>query len=85
MPPARAEPVSSERMDDATGPRPLPSLAAVGAGVGLFAALWLVPDLTPSDAVAVVGQESLHARIAEELPPDAMPLSARFVLEHLGT
>jgi uncharacterized membrane protein len=74
MRPALGEPVSSDRMDDATGPRPLPSLAAVGAGVGLLAALWLVPDLTPSDAVPVVGQESLHARIAEELPPDASGL-----------
>jgi uncharacterized membrane protein len=57
-------------MEDAHGPRPLPSFAAIGAGLALLVALWLLPDLTPSDDIPVVGQESLHGRIVEELPPD---------------
>ena len=70
-------------MDDATGPRPLPSIAAIGAGVVLLLGFWLLPDLTPDDAVPVVGQVSLHARIVEELPPDAsgLPRFAVVVLD----
>lgn len=61
-------------MDDAHGPRPLPSFVAIGAGAMLLVALWLLPDLTPTEDIPVVGQESLHARIIEELPPDASGL-----------
>jgi uncharacterized membrane protein len=70
-------------MDDAHGPRPLPSFAAIGAGLILLVAIWLLPDLTPTDDIPVVGQESLHARIVEELSPDAsgLPRFAVVVLD----
>jgi uncharacterized membrane protein len=70
-------------MDDVPGPRPLPSLAAIGAGVAFLLALWLLPDLTPTDAIGVVGQESLHGRIVEELTPDESGLP-RFAIEVLA-
>lgn len=69
-------------MDDASGPRPLPSLVAVVAGIVLLAALWLLPDLTPTDDVSMIGQESLHARIVEELPAGSTRLP-RFAVEVL--
>lgn len=70
-------------MDDAAEPRPLPSLAVIGVGLLLLLGLWLLPDLTPPDAIPVVGQQSLHARITEELPPDAsgLPRFAVVVLD----
>jgi uncharacterized membrane protein len=43
------------------------SLPSVAIGLALVAALWLLPDLTPSDAVPVVGQRSHHAVIVEDL------------------
>ncbi len=46
------------------------SLPAIGIGLLLLAGLWLLPDLTPSEAIPVVGQTSLHGRLTEELPPD---------------
>ena len=64
---------------DAGGrPRSRPS----AFGLVLLAALWLLPDLTPTDAIPVVGQESLHGRIVETLPPDASGLP-RHVVEIL--
>jgi uncharacterized membrane protein len=50
------------------------------AGLVLVAALWLLPDLTPSDAVPVVGQRSDHAVVVEELPPNESGLP-RFAVE----
>ena len=69
-------------MHDADGPRPLPSLVAVGAGIVLLVVVWLVPDLAPREDIPVIGQESLHARIVEALPPDASGLP-RFTVEVL--
>jgi len=57
-------------MDDSLGRRWTASLRAVALGLVLLAGLWLLPDLTPSDAIPAVGQESLHARIVESLEPD---------------
>ena len=50
------------------------SLVSVVVGLVLVAALWLLPDLTPSDAIPVVGQRSDHAVIVEELGIDATGL-----------
>jgi uncharacterized membrane protein len=47
------------------------ALVAVGGGAVLLAALWLLPDISPSDAVPVIGQQNDHARIVELLGPDA--------------
>ena len=54
------------------------SLPAIVVGVALVAGLWLMPDLTPSDAVPVVGQRSDRGRIVEELGIDTtgLPLFA---------
>lgn len=70
-------------MDAGPGPRAVPSLVAIGLGAVLLTALWLLPDLTPRDAIPVIGQESLHARLVEELPPDASGLP-RFTVEVIG-
>ena len=43
------------------------SLVAIGIGLALLVGLWVLPDLAPDDAVPVVGQESLHARIVEPI------------------
>ena len=51
--------------------RALPSLIA---GIALLAGVWLLPDLTPSDAVPVVGQEGLHGRIHAAVAEDASGL-----------
>lgn len=64
------------------GPRLGASLVAVGTGLLLLAALVLMPDLTPADAVPLVGQQNQHARILEELPPDVTGLP-RFRVEVL--
>lgn len=69
-------------MDHTLGRRLAASLPAIGIGLALLAGLWLLPDLTPTDAVGVVGQESLHGRIAEALPDDAAGLP-RFAVEVL--
>jgi uncharacterized membrane protein len=54
------------------------SLASIVVGLVLVTALWLMPDLTPSDAIPVVGQRSDHARIVEDLGTDTtgLPLFA---------
>ena len=56
------------------------SLPSVLIGVALVLGVWLLPDLTPSDAIPVVGQRSDHARIVRELPPDASGIG-RFEVE----
>jgi uncharacterized membrane protein len=43
------------------------SLPSIAIGLVLVAAIWLLPDLTPSDAIPVVGQRSDHAVIVEDL------------------
>ncbi|HEY6608613.1 MAG TPA: YibE/F family protein, partial [Candidatus Limnocylindria bacterium] len=55
-------------------------MAAIVIGLALLAGLWLLPDLTPPDAVPVIGQTSLHGRITEELEPDASG-APRFAVE----
>jgi uncharacterized membrane protein len=67
-------------MDDTQGRRWTASLRAVGVGLILLTALWLLPDLTPTDAIPAVGQESLHGRIVETLEPDASGLPRHVVL-----
>lgn len=46
------------------------SPGAIIVGLLLLAALWLLPDLTPADAIPAVGQASLHGRVVEALEPD---------------
>ncbi|CAN5154491.1 hypothetical protein BH23CHL9_BH23CHL9_10380 [soil metagenome] len=50
------------------------SLPAILIGSALLAALWFMPDLTPADAIPVVGQESLHGRVTQSLETDASGL-----------
>ena len=69
-------------MHDSTSPRLGASLVAIVAGLLLLAGIILMPDLTPSDAVPVVGQQNERGRIAEELPPDVTGLP-RFAVEML--
>jgi uncharacterized membrane protein len=59
------------------------TIPAVLIGSGLVAGLWLMPDLTPADAMPVVGQRSDHARIVEALgtDPTGLPLFAVEVLD----
>jgi uncharacterized membrane protein len=59
------------------------SLPAILGGLVLLAVIWLLPDLTPADAVPVVGQRSDHARIVESLGTDAtgLPLFAVEIVE----
>jgi uncharacterized membrane protein len=69
-------------MDDARRARVAPSLVAIVGGVALLVGLWLMPDLAPTDGIPVIGQESLHGRIVEELPADVSGLP-RFAVEVL--
>lgn len=69
-------------MDDTLGRRLAGSAVAMVIGLAALAGLWLLPDLTPADAIPAVGQESLHGRITESLEPDAAGL-ARFRVEVL--
>ena len=69
-------------MKDTVGRRWTASLPAIGIGLVLLIGLWLLPDLTPSDAIPVIGQESLHGRLVGELEPDASGLP-RFEVEVL--
>jgi uncharacterized membrane protein len=50
------------------------SLPSVVIGLVMVAALWLLPDFTPSDAIPVVGQRSDHAIIVEERGSDGTGL-----------
>lgn len=54
------------------------ALPAIVGGIALLALLWLMPDLTPSDAIPVIGQSSERARIVESLDTNAsgLPLFA---------
>lgn len=60
------------------------SLPAIVGGLVLLAVIWLLPDLTPPDAVPVIGQRSDHARIVESLGTDATGLP-RFAVEIVQT
>ena len=56
------------------------SLPSIVIGLALVAGLWLLPDLTPSEAIPVVGQHSEHARILEARGTDSTGLP-RFLVE----
>ena len=56
---------------------------AVGVGLLLLAGLWLLPDLTPTDLVPDIGQESLHARVVDDLGADATGLPT-YLVELIG-
>jgi uncharacterized membrane protein len=56
------------------------ALPSVLIGLVLVAALWLMPDLTPSDAIPVVGQRSDHGSIVEDLGTNDTGLP-RFAVE----
>ena len=60
------------------------ALPAILGGLAVLAVLWFMPDLTPDDAVPVVGQESDHARIVEALGTDPSGLP-RFGVELVGS
>jgi len=70
-------------MPDSLARRIGASVPAIAGGLVLLAVLWLLPDLTPGDAVPVIGQRSEHARIVESLGTDAagLPLFAVEVVE----
>jgi uncharacterized membrane protein len=70
-------------MHDSLPRRLAGTLPAVLIGLGLVVGLWLMPDLTPSDAVPVVGQRTDHGRITESLgtDPTGLPFFAVEVLD----
>ena len=57
-------------MPDSPARRVGASLPAIIGGLVLLTVIWLLPDLTPTDAVPVIGQRSDHARIVESLGTD---------------
>lgn len=59
------------------------SLSAIVIGLALLGGLWLMPDLTPTDAIPAVGQVSLHGRLDRALEPDATG-AARFAVTILS-
>ena len=70
-------------MDDSFLRRIGSALPAMIIGSALVAGLWLMPDLTPSDAIPVVGQQSDHGRIVESTGVDqtGLPLYLVEVLD----
>jgi len=56
------------------------SLPAIVIGTALVVGIWVMPDLTPADAVPVIGQQSDRGKIVEALAPDAAGLT-RFAVE----
>ncbi|MGZ8511904.1 MAG: YibE/F family protein [Candidatus Limnocylindria bacterium] len=70
----------SSSVHDAHGPRLGASLIAIVVGGLVLAGIVLMPDLTPTDAVPVVGQQNEHGRLVEELVPDQTGLP-RFSVE----
>ena len=53
-------------MSEPLGRRVRGALPALVAGIALLVAVLLLPDLTPADAIPVIGQQSLHARIVAD-------------------
>ena len=70
-------------MDDSLLRRIGASMPAILIGSTLVAGLWVMPDLTPSDSVPVIGQRNDHGRIVESrgADPTGLPL---FVVEVLA-
>ncbi len=67
-------------MDDSLPKRIGASMPAILIGSALVVGLWLMPDLTPADAIPVIGQRDDHGRIVESLGADPTGLP-RFVVE----
>lgn len=63
-------------MDDSLPRRLAAALPAMLIGSALVAALWLMPDLAPAEAIPVVGQQSDHGRVVASLgtDPTGLPL-----------
>ncbi|MBW3612845.1 MAG: YibE/F family protein [Chloroflexi bacterium] len=70
-------------MNQPLGRRVRDALPSLIAGIALLAGVLLLPDLTPSGAIPVVGQESLHARIVADAGTDGTGLPL-FEVEVLG-
>lgn len=70
-------------MDDSLGRRIGAAVPAVLIGSALVAVLWVMPDLTPADAVPVIGQRNDHGRIVESMgaDPTGLPLFMVEVLD----
>ncbi|HVM24044.1 MAG TPA: YibE/F family protein [Candidatus Limnocylindrales bacterium] len=69
-------------MDQPLARRVRMALPAMIVGVALLVGVLLLPDLTPGEAIPVVGQESLHGRVTESLGTDTTGLPL-FVVEVL--
>jgi uncharacterized membrane protein len=65
---------------DSLGDRVRGSLPSILIGSVLVVGLWLIPDLTPPDAIPVVGQQADRGTIVAPLEPDQSGLP-RFVVE----
>jgi uncharacterized membrane protein len=61
-------------MDEPPLRRIISALPVIIVGLALIVGLWIMPDLTPSEAIPVIGQRSDHARIIESLGTDATGL-----------
>ena len=70
-------------MNDSLRGRIGASVPPIMIGSALVAGLWVMPDLTPPDAIPVIGQSNDHGRIVESLgvDPTGLPLFAVEVLE----
>jgi uncharacterized membrane protein len=67
-------------MDDSLPKRIGASVPAILIGSALVVGLWVMPDLTPTDAIPVIGQRNDHGRIVDSLGADPTGLP-RFVVE----
>jgi uncharacterized membrane protein len=61
-------------MNEPLGRRVRGALPALIAGIALLVGVLLLPDFTPSEAIPVVGQESLHGRIVGDAGLDGTGL-----------
>lgn len=61
-------------MNQPLGRRARGALPALIAGIALLVGVLLLPDLTPTEAIPVVGQESLHGRIVAAAGQDGTGL-----------
>ena len=69
-------------MNDSLRKRIGASMPAILIGSALVVSLWVMPDLTPTDAIPVIGQHDDHGRIVESLGADPTGLP-RFMVEVL--
>ncbi len=70
-------------MDDSLRKRIGASMPAILIGSALVVGMWVMPDLTPADAIPVIGQRDDHGRIVESLgtDPSGLPLFAVDVID----